>query len=279
MSHKVMITGGRGMLGRTLAKSFSDLEVVQVGSKDADLSIAEEADRLIGEVSPTVIVHCAAMTAVDLCETERERAFRVNALGSENVARAAHRAGARMIAISTDYVFDGRSTRPYHEWDTPGPTTVYGFTKLLGEEAVQRECTDHLIARVAWLYGEEGPSFVHTMLRLGAEGGAPLKVVNDQIGNPTSTLAVAQHLRRLLDVPVKGIVHLTCEGETSWYGFARAIFEARGFTRGLEPCTTAEFPRPAPRPANSRLEKRALALLGLPPMPTWQEALAEFLAG
>lgn len=266
------------MLGRTIARSFADLEVLAVDKEEADLTSRSETERLIAELRPTVVVHCAAMTAVDLCETERESAFRVNGLGTENVARAAHRVGARLIAISTDYVFDGTADRPYHEWDPTGPRTVYGFSKLMGEEAARRECPDHLIARIAWLYGEDGPSFVHTMLKLGAQAGPPLKVVDDQVGNPTSTLAVARHLRRLLDVPLKGTVHLTCEGETSWYGFARAIFDARKLSRGLEPCTTAEFPRPAPRPPNSRLEKRALRLMGLPPMPSWQDALTEFLS-
>jgi dTDP-4-dehydrorhamnose reductase len=272
-----LITGGTGMLGRTLARVFSDLEVVSVGSKDADLTLESQARRLVKESRATVVLHSAAMTAVDLCETERERAFQLNALATEYVARAARDSGARLITISTDYVFAGTLDRPYHEWDACGPNTVYGFTKRLAEEAAQRECNNHLIVRTAWLYGEEGPSFVHTMSKLGAEDGAPLRVVRDQLGNPTSTLALARHLRRVLDVPVKGTMHLSCEGETSWFGFARAIFEHHGFKRVLEPCTTADFPRPAPRPANSRLDKRVLRLLGLPPMPTWQDALAEFL--
>ncbi len=277
MTHRVLITGGTGMLGRSLVRAFSDLAPIAVGSKDADLCLEAEAERLVAASRPTVIVHCAALTQVDTCETERTRAFALNAQATEFLARAARHHDARLIHISSDYVFSGTLDRPHHEWDTPGPNTVYGFTKLLAEEAARRECPDHLNVRTAWLYGEDGPSFVHTMLRLGAESGAPLKVVNDQLGNPTSTLALARHLRRLLDVPVKGTLHLSCEGETSWYGFARAIFDARALTRGLEPCDTAEFPRPAPRPANSRLEKRALRLLGLPPMPSWQEALAEFL--
>lgn len=265
------------MLGRSLIRVFSDLELVAAGSKHADLTRATEAERLVAESQPTVVIHCAAMTQVDACETERARAFELNVGATENVARAAHRRGARLINISSDYVFSGTAERPYHEWDQPGPNTVYGFTKLLAEEAARRECPDHLNVRTAWLYGEEGPSFVHTMLKLGAAEGDPLKVVDDQHGNPTSTLALARHLRRLIDVPVRGTVHLSCEGETTWYGFARAIFERRGSKRGLEPCTTAEFPRPAPRPANSRLEKRVLRLLGLPPMPSWEDALAEFL--
>ncbi|MEO1338482.1 MAG: dTDP-4-dehydrorhamnose reductase, partial [Myxococcota bacterium] len=246
---KVLITGGKGMLGRTLAQHFREHEVVSVDVEDFDLRDAAATRDAIRAASPQAIVHCAAMTAVDRCESEEDLAYSVNALGSAHVAIAAHDVGARLIAISTDYVFDGRATRPYHEWDETGPRSVYGASKLAGEQAIRAHCPNHLIARIAWLYGAGGPSFVHTMLKLGAQGGEPLRVVDDQHGNPTSTDAVAAHLLQLLAVPTVGTVHLTCEGETTWFDFTRTIFKTKGFDRGVDPCATSEYPRPAPRPA------------------------------
>lgn len=273
---KILITGARGMLGRTLLRRFTAHEVVGTDLPDLDLVDAAAVARLLAQVRPQAVIHGAAMTAVDACEGEPDKAFAANAVGSANLARACHLVGARLLALSTDYVFAGDSPRPYHEWDAPAPRTVYGQSKLAGELAVAAHCPDHTLVRIAWLYGAGGPSFVHTMLKHGAVAGEPLRVVDDQIGNPTSTDAVADLLLRLLEQPVPGLVHGTCEGETSWYGFTREIFRLRGLSRGVVPCTTAEYPRPAPRPANSRLEKRALRLARLPAMPTWQETLQRF---
>jgi dTDP-4-dehydrorhamnose reductase len=216
------------------------------------------------------------MTAVDACESDAGKAYAVNAIGSANVAIACQRRGARLLAISTDYVFGGDLDRPYHEWDAPAPRTVYGASKLAGEQAVRAHCPDHAIVRTAWLYGPGGPSFYHTMLRLGAQQGPPLRVVDDQRGNPTTTDALATAIGWLLERPLAGTFHVSCEGEATWCEFAREIFRLRGLTRALTPCATAEYPRPAPRPANSRLEKRALRLHGLPALPHWREALAQF---
>jgi dTDP-4-dehydrorhamnose reductase len=244
---------------------------------EVDISDAVGVDQAVAAFSPEVIIHAAAMTQVDGCEEDADKAFRVNALGSANVARAASRHGARIIALSTDYVFAGTLGRPYHEFDLPAPKTVYGASKWAGEEAVRHHCPDHTILRTAWLYGEEGPSFVHTMLKLGKQEGAPVKVVADQFGNPTSTDAVADLIAQLLEHPVPGVVHGSCEGEASWYDFARQLFSFAGVRREVVPCTTADFPRPAPRPSNSRLEKRVLRLAGLPPMPHWQKSLEVYL--
>ena len=190
-----------------------------------------------------------------------------------------NRQGVRLIAISTDYVFDGMLDRPYHEFDiASGGATVYGQSKFAGEEMIRHHCPNHVICRISWLYGAGGPSFVHTMMKL-ADGTRPeLKVVADQHGNPTSTLAVAGKLRSLLERPeLVGTFHMTCEGEATWFEFAEEIFRLAGKQQKVIPCTTQEFPRPAPRPANSRLEKRMLRLAGLPPMPDWHDALAEFM--
>lgn len=272
----ILITGAKGMLGRTLARRLAAHRLCLTDLPEVDITRISMLERAVKEFQPQVILHCAAMTAVDTCETQADLAYQVNALGSANVAVCAHRAGARLIAISTDYVFDGKLDRPYHEWDVPNPATVYGRTKLAGEEAIRAHCPDHTILRTAWLYGPGGPSFVHTMLKLGRESGAPLKVVDDQLGNPTSTDALATLIEWILENPVPGVIHASCEGETTWYGFAREIFRHWNLPRELIPCTTADFPRPAPRPANSRLEKRVLRLAGAPPMQTWQDALAGF---
>ena len=233
--------------------------------------------------APDVVVHCAAMTKVDDCESNRDLAFRLNEEGTRNVALAAKAAGARLIAISTDYVFSGEP--PHEPWawgetDIPRPQTVYGASKFAGEQMVQMICPDtSVILRIAWLYGAGGPSFVHTMARLGAQDGPPLKVVDDQRGNPTSTKAVADVIRFLLARPdVSGIVHGTCEGQATWHELAKELFRLLGLRREVVPCTTEEFPRPAPRPRNSALRKGVLNLLGYR-TPDWKSALAEFVAG
>lgn len=277
---KILLTGGNGMLGRTLRHQWQDFDVVSTDLPDADITNAAGIDKIISGIKPDAVVHCAAMTAVDKCESEQETAYRLNAFGSGNVAAACYRHNVRLIAISTDYVFDGSLNRPYHEFDNAnGGNTVYGQTKFAGEELIRRYMPNHVIARISWLYGSGGPSFVHAMMAL-ADGSRPeLKVVNDQIGNPTSTLAVAEGLRSILLAPeVVGTVHLTCEGEATWFDFAQEIFRLAGKSQKVIPCKTSEFPRPAPRPANSRLEKRMLKFYGLPAMPDWHEALREFMS-
>ena len=273
---KVLITGGNGMLGRTLQRRLTGRELRIADLPDVDITSMDSIGAVVAAFTPDAVVHCAAMTAVDACETEPDNAFAVNAVGSANVAVACFRHHARLIAISTDYVFRGDLDRPYHEWDAPAPRTMYGASKLAGERAIRAHCPDHAILRTAWLYVAGGPSFYHTMLKLGSQAGDPLKVVADQLGNPTSTDALAGLIGRLLENPLCGTFHASCEGETSWFGFAQEIFRRNGLARALTPCATAEFPRPAPRPANSRLEKRALRLHGLPPMPQWLDALALF---
>jgi dTDP-4-dehydrorhamnose reductase len=274
---RILITGGKGMLGRTLQCRLKGHVLFIADLPEVDISYAVGVDQAVSAFRPEVIIHAAAMTQVDNCELDSDKAFRVNALGSANVARAASRHGARIIAVSTDYVFDGALDRPYHEFDPPAPKTVYGASKWAGEEAVRHHCPDHTILRIAWLYGEEGPSFLHTILKLGQQPGAPIKVVNDQIGNPTSTDVVAGVIGQLLERPLPGIVHGSCEGEATWFEFSQAIFERVGLRRELVPCATSEFPRPAPRPANSRLEKRMLRLAGFPSVPHWREALDTYL--
>lgn len=286
---KILITGGKGMLGRTLCRELGDAhEIVVADVPDWDVTDDAAFFAKTLEAKPDVIVHCAAMTKVDACEADRERAFRLNEEGSRNVALAAKTCGARLIAISTDYVFSGEPPREPWAWsetDIPRPQTVYGASKFAGEQMVQMIHPDNsVILRIAWLYGAGGPSFVHTMARLGGEAGAPLPVVDDQRGNPTSTRVVADVIRFLLVHPdVSGIVHGTCEEQCTWYAFAQELKRllndrpgAPRFVREIVPCTTAEFPRPAPRPRNSALKKSVLNVLGYR-TPDWKSALAAFV--
>lgn len=276
---KVLVTGARGMLGRALIRELASRGVDAIGLTRADVELTDprQVRPAFERLQPDVVLHPAAYTKVDLAESEPARAYADNAAASAQVADAARHVGARLIAFSTDYVFAGDLERPYHEYDATGPTTMYGRTKLAGEAAVRAHCPDHLILRIAWLYGLGGPSFVHAIVRRAREGH-PLRVVDDQVGNPTSCGAVAKLTAELLHVPLVGTAHATCEGEATWYAFAEAFLAKLAIDARLEPCTSAEFERPAPRPANSRLDNAVLRAAGVGPMPHWREALDAFLA-
>ena len=281
---KILITGGKGMLGRTLMRELAGHELVVADLPDWDITDADAFTAKTLAAAPDVVVHCAAMTKVDDCEASRDLAFRLNEEGTRNGALACKACGARLIAISTDYVFSGEPPREPWAWsetDVPRPRTVYGASKFAGEQMVQMIHPDNsVILRIAWLYGAGGPSFVHTMAKLGAQEGAPLKVVDDQRGNPTSTKVVADVIRFLLSRPdVSGIVHGTCEDQCTWYDLTKELKRILGgrFPREVVPCTTDEFPRPAPRPRNSALKKSVLNVLGYR-TPRWQDALADFVA-
>lgn len=277
---KILITGGKGMLGRTLQKEFAEHELIVADLPDWDVTDDTGFVEKVGAARPDLIIHCAAMTKVDDCEAKRDLAFKLNEEGSRNVALAAKMCGARLFAVSTDYVFSGEPPREPWAWsetDIPRPRTVYGASKFAGEQMIQMILPEAVIVRIAWLYGSGGPSFVHTMAKLGAQEGSPLKVVNDQHGNPTSTKVVADVLKFLVAKPdVSGIVHATCEEQCTWYDLTVELFRLLGLKREVVPCTTAEFPRPAPRPRNSALRKSVLNLLGYR-TPPWKDALAEFV--
>lgn len=277
---KILITGGKGMLGRTLQRELAGHEIIVADLPEWDITDDTGFVAKVCEAKPELIIHCAAMTKVDDCETNRDLAFRLNEDGSRNVALAAKACGARLFAISTDYVFSGEPPREPWAWsetDIPRPRTVYGASKFAGEQMIQMLLPEAVIIRIAWLYGAGGPSFVHTMAKLGAQEGAPLKVVNDQRGNPTSTKTVADVIKFLMmKSDVSGIVHGTCEDQCTWYDLTVELFRLLGLKREVVPCTTEEFPRPAPRPHNSALKKSVLNLLGYR-TPKWQDALAEFV--
>lgn len=278
---RIVITGGKGMLGRTLQRELSAHEIVVADLPDWDITDSDAFISKLSSVAPDVVIHCAAMTKVDDCETNRDLAFKLNEEGSRNVALACKVCGARLIAISTDYVFSGDPPKEPWAWsetDIPRPRTVYGASKFAGEQMIQMILPEAVILRIAWLYGEGGPSFVHTMAKLGAQEGAPLKVVADQRGNPTSCKVVADEIAFLLSKGhVSGIVHGTCEDQCTWYDLTVELFRLLDLKREVVPCTTEEFPRPAPRPRNSALKKSVLNLLGYR-TPRWQTALSDFVA-
>lgn len=278
---KILLTGAAGQFGRDFQRIYGQQhEIVPVDAEEMDIRDLEAVLEIVRESKPSAIVHAAAYTQVDRAETDPDGAFAVNALGSRNVAMAAEDVGAWLFAISTDYVFSGRQGKPYHEFDETRPASVYGQSKLAGERLIAQNCRRHTIIRTAWLYGTTGVCFPRTIAQLARqrrESMAPLQVVDDQTGNPTSTRVLANLIHLLLDDPIPGIVHGTCEGSTTWFRFAAEILDRLGIPCRLEPCTTEEMPRPAPRPTNSSLDKMVLRLEGRSPMPHWTDALDQWV--
>jgi dTDP-4-dehydrorhamnose reductase len=277
---KILITGAQGQLGRALVTEAGrrGWEVLATDLGELDITDPAAILAFIGRENPEIVINAAAATRVDELETTPDLAVAVNALGPRNLAVACRKFGAKLLHVSTDYVFDGTKPGPYLEWDAPRPLSVYGLSKLLGEIYVREQCPDHFIVRTAWLYGLPGPNFVTAILAKGRNyvAGEGFKVVNDQRGTPTSTLALAPQLLALAETPAFGTYHAACQGETTWYDFARLILEKAGLTVPVQPCTTAEYPRPAVRPGNSVLENRLLRLAGLDFMPDWQAAYSAY---
>lgn len=270
-----VITGGTGMFGTDLAAVARDKghEVVALGSGDCDIRDLETVRQTVAGAD--VVVNAAAYTAVDAAETDEAAAFALNATGAHNVAVAAREAGAKLVHISTDYVFDGSSSEPYDENTPQNPQSAYGRTKAAGEWAVRAAHPDALVVRTAWLYGEHGPNFVTTMLRL-ADSHETLEVVNDQHGQPTWTLDLAHYVVALLESDAPGgYYHGTSEGSTTWFDFTREIFRLAGLDpEPVRPTTSDNFPRPAPRPANSVLGHHSSE----ESLPKWRVSLTEFFA-
>jgi dTDP-4-dehydrorhamnose reductase len=228
----------------------------------------------IQEIKPEIIINCTAHTGVDLCESEQEKAYRMNAIGPKNLAAAAAALEAKLIHISTDYVFSGEGNVPIAEDSVTSPNTVYGTTKHAGEEFVQSLCENYNIIRTAWLYGD-GRNFVKTMLAL-AEKNSEIRVVNDQYGSPTSALELARAIAFLIDTDGQGIYHGVCEGTATWYEFAVEIFRLAGKEVKVIPITTEEYPTPAKRPKYSVLKNTRLAEAGHT-LKFWKDALKEYM--
>ncbi|MFZ5435628.1 MAG: dTDP-4-dehydrorhamnose reductase [Bacillota bacterium] len=275
---KVLITGAAGQLGADLVKvlGHGGCQVIPAGRADFDITDLEATVKFITGAQPDAVVHSAAFTDVDACESQREKAFAVNSLGARNVAVAARKVDAKLFYISTDYVFDGLKEGSYFEFDRPNPLNVYGRSKLWGEELVKEQLQKFFIIRTAWLYGRVGRNFVKTMLMLGREKWE-LQVVNDQRGTPTYTGDLALQIKELLPTELYGTYHCSSQGACTWYEFAVEIFRLAGLSVRVKPVTTEEFRRPAKRPKNSVLENFALNLEGLDIMPHWKESLEKFM--
>jgi dTDP-4-dehydrorhamnose reductase len=295
---RVLVTGGNGQLGRdvrdVLAGAVPDGGVLPVERGPGDIEVlSTDIDNLdvvnrtaVGEAfesfRPQVVIHGGAFTAVDACESDPDTAFAVNALGTRHVAEAARRVGAHLLYVSTDYVFDGTLDRPYVEWDTTNPQSVYGRSKLAGElEVAAVSGGDATVVRTAWVSGAHGANMVKTVLRLAsASPDGTLRFVDDQHGTPTFTADLATAAVGLALGRRPGTFHVTNQGETTWFGFARATLAAAGLDPDrVEPIATGDLdpPRPAPRPANSRLDNAALRLSGLDLLPEWTASLTRLV--
>jgi dTDP-4-dehydrorhamnose reductase len=275
---KVVVTGAKGQLGTDLDNLLVNrgYEVYGYGREELDITNFDQVKQVISDVNPDVVIHAAAYTKVDLAESEPDKAFLVNAYGTRNVAVASEAVGAKLVYISTDYVFDGTANVPYNEFASTNPLSVYGKSKLAGEQFVRDLHSKFFIVRTSWVYGKHGNNFAKTMLKLAQERDE-LMVVHDQVGCPTYTVDLANCILELIQTEKYGIYHVSNSGHCSWYEFAKAIFEEAGIEVKVNPCTTKDFPRPAPRPAYSVFEHMALKLNGFSEMREWREALKEFI--
>jgi dTDP-4-dehydrorhamnose reductase len=282
-SVKIAIFGIQGQLGRDLESALSDFHVIPMLYEDVDVTERERVAGAVASAAPDWVINAAAMTHVDNCETDERLAWQVNALGARYVARAAADAGARLVHVSTDYVFDGTKGDAYVETDTPRPLNVYGVTKLAGEWFARDAGPRHYIVRTSGLYGThecwgKGTNFVESMLRL-ARDRSELKIVRDEVLTPTYTEDLAAQIRRMIEAqPAWGVYHATNEGRCSWFDFATEIFRQTNTPIAIEGITSAEWGAPAARPANSVLENAALKAAGINILPDWQDALERYLA-
>jgi dTDP-4-dehydrorhamnose reductase len=270
---RVFLTGATGQLGISLRHVLHDHDVVAPPESEADITDGSVILR-IADARPDVVIHTAAYTDVDGAEANADRAYAVNAHGSRNVAHGAAKAGARLVALSTDYVYDGAKPAPYVEDDPVAPLSVYGASKLAGERETLAVVPDAVILRTAWLYGD-GKNFVRTIIRLAGER-SELRVVSDQVGSPTSAEDLARAIRALLATRASGVYHAVNSGACSWYEFAVTILRLAGIDRRVVPVATAELARPAKRPARAILDCAKLAKAGIQMRP-WQDALTDYL--
>lgn len=287
---KIVVAGSNGQLGRELTeilssgradigainRSYADAVVAAADIDMLDITDMGALDKFVSELKPDIIFNCSAYTNVDKAEEERELAFKINSEGCLNLARVSSKYGAKLVSVSTDYVFDGESDIPYAETDKPNPKNVYGKSKLAGEQNIAANAERYFIVRTAWLYGKTGKNFVHTMLRLGREKDS-VNVVGDQFGNPTNANDLAYHMLKIALTENYGIYHCTGKGVCSWYDFACRIFMKAGLKAKAVKCTSEEYPSKVKRPHFSALENRRLAQTVGDEMRPWQDALDSFL--
>lgn len=292
---KLLVTGGKGQLANEI-KSIIDSGVAEIGKapinvkecearyidiEELDITDIESVNTYVKEYQPDVIINCAAFTNVDGCESNKDGAFKVNALGARNLAIAAEKNGAKIVHVSTDYVFSGVGSEPLKEYDEAKPFSVYGTTKFLGENYVREFSSKYYIVRTAWLYGYVGNNFVYTMIKL-AQNNDQIKVVNDQRGNPTNANDLAYHILKLIGTEEYGVYHCTGEGECSWYDFAKKIIELSGEDCKVNPCTSEEFEKAAKkqvakRPEYSSLDNMMLRCTVGDEMRNWEVAITCFM--
>ena len=284
---KIVVTGCNGQLGRAingLYSGSSEYELVNTdfgidGIPSLDISNLDDVISFFKDVKPYAVINCAAMTAVDLCEVKQDMAYRINALGPRNLAIASSETGAKLMHVSTDYVFRGDGTKPYIEFDTPDPISMYGKSKLAGENFVRQFCDKSFIVRTAWLYGD-GKNFVKTMLRL-SENHDKITVVNDQLGSPTSALELAKAIESLIPSENYGLFHGTCEGICSWADFTKEIFKIAGKSTEVIPVTSEQYkemnPDSADRPKYSVLENYMFKLTGGYMYADWHDAIEKYI--
>lgn len=287
---KILITGSTGQLGSELGKVLRggmtelgpipscmlDADLRCIDREGLDITDREAVCRYLDAFSPDIILNCAAYTNVDECEDHPDDAFRGNALGPRNLAICAERLGAKLVHISTDFVFSGNTLKPYREYDLPSPRNVYGATKLTGEEYIRNFSTRWFIIRTSWLYGYAGRNFVKTILKFARER-SELKVVDDQRGNPTNAADLAHHVLKIAATEEYGVYHCAGGGECSRYEFARRIVELSGIGAEVKPCSTDEYPRAARRPQYSSLECMMLRFTVGDEMRDWDDALKYFM--
>lgn len=278
---KILITGCKGQLGCELTKqlSMSNIRHKLIETDIHNLDITNQAGvlALIKEQRPDIVINCAAYTNVDMCETDETNAFRINAIGAQNLSIGCYAVGASIVQISTDYVFDGLGDKPKKEYDAVNPLSCYGKSKALGEMLVRETNPRHYIVRTAWLYGQ-GSNFINTMLKLAAQK-EEVNVVFDQLGSPTSSVDLAKCIIDLIHTENYGTYHATCEGHCSWYDLAKKIYELTGQKTNVKGITTEQLNRPAARPKYSVLDNFMLRLIGMNKFRHWEDSLKEYLKG
>lgn len=275
---KVFVTGVKGQLGYDVMNELEKqgLEGIGVDIDEMDITDADQVNKVIKEVAPDAVIHCAAYTAVDAAEDNEEICRKVNAQGTENIAKVCEELDIKMMYISTDYVFNGQGERPWEPDDEREPLNVYGQTKYEGELAIEEHVKKFFTVRIAWVFGVNGKNFIKTMLNLGKTHDH-LTVVNDQTGSPTYTYDLARLLVDMIQTDKYGRYHATNEGICTWYEFACEIFKQAGMDVSVAPVSSDEYPAKAKRPSNSRMDKSKLTANGFQPLPTWQDALSRYL--
>jgi dTDP-4-dehydrorhamnose reductase len=273
---RVLITGGTGQLGRALLRTAPAVECFAPDRQQLNLTDFDALWAQVKQYAPDLIIHAAAMTDVDGCERDPNAAWQLNALATQHMAAAAQEIGARLVYLSTNFVFDGEANEPYHEFASPDPISVYGASKLGGEDAVRALCPKHYVVRTAMVFDETGRNFVNTMLRL-AQNHDRLTVVHDQFGNPTYAHDLALAIWKLTNQPSYGTFHLTNQGATSWFDWAVEVFRLAGIDIRVEPIAAADYQRAARPPRNGAMVSLAAPARGIE-LPPWQDALARCLA-